>query len=482
MWCHPSRRQTRRARVKKPRASRRHEQIAKRGARALEVEAEAEEESRAKKKGAKPPKSPVKTGDERRERIKLTINNAFDEAQRERSLASLRRRREREKLRQAGVVQPRDKVMREVIIPEVITIQELANRMTERSVDVIKLLMGQGAMHKINDVIDADTAELIVREFGHTPKRVSEADVEEGFIGETDSERKPGAKGAGGHHHGSRRPRQDVAARCHPSHRRCRRRGGRHHPAHRRLSGDDTRRPEDHLHRYAGPRGVHGHAPARRQGDRHRGAGGRRRRRRDAADGGGDQSRQGRTGAADRGHQQDRQARRRSQPGAHGAVAVRDRRRKHVGRDARGRGVGPEADRPRQAAGGDRLAGRVVGPHRQSQTVGGGRRDRGQARARARSGRHRTGAARRAAGRRHRRCRYGVGARARADRRPRRDGQRGRAVGAGRDPGVRTRRRRPAIRLPSSRARAVRARSPTTAFASAARRWAPPAPPVPSSR
>ena len=134
---------------------------------------------RGKKKGAKAPRSVLKTGEERRERIKLTINNAFDEAQRERSLASLKRRREREKLRQAGVVQPRDKVMREVIIPEVITIQELANRMTERSVDLIKLLMGQGAMHKINDVIDADTAELIVREFGHTPKRVSEADVEE---------------------------------------------------------------------------------------------------------------------------------------------------------------------------------------------------------------------------------------------------------------------------------------------------------------
>jgi translation initiation factor IF-2 len=78
--------------------------------------------------------------------------------------------------------------MREVIIPEVITIQELANRMTERSVDVIKLLMGQGAMHKINDVIDADTAELIVREFGHTPKRVAEADVEEGFTGTADAE------------------------------------------------------------------------------------------------------------------------------------------------------------------------------------------------------------------------------------------------------------------------------------------------------
>src|SRR6516225_6250114 len=153
-----------------------------------EVEPEPEEDARAKKKGAKPAKGPVKSGEERRERIKLTINNAFDEAQRERSLASLKRRREREKLRQAGVVQPRDKVMREVIIPEVITIQELANRMTERSVDVIKLLMTQGAMHKINDVIDADTAELIVREFGHTPKRVSEADVEEGFIGQTDTE------------------------------------------------------------------------------------------------------------------------------------------------------------------------------------------------------------------------------------------------------------------------------------------------------
>src|SRR6516225_2075532 len=174
--------------AKVPEAPKRVETVAKRGARALELEPEAEEDTRAKKKGAKPAKSPVKIGDERRERIKLTINNAFDEAQRERSLASLKRRREREKLRQAGVVQPRDKVMREVIIPEVITIQELANRMTERSVDVIKLLMTQGAMHKINDVIDADTAELIVREFGHTPKRVSEADVEEGFIGQTDTE------------------------------------------------------------------------------------------------------------------------------------------------------------------------------------------------------------------------------------------------------------------------------------------------------
>ncbi len=169
-------------------ALRRPPEVARRTGRAAELEPEVEDDARGKKKGAKPVKSPVKAADDRRERIKLTINNAFDEAQRERSLASLRRKREREKLRQAGVQQPRDKVMREVIIPEVITIQELANRMTERSVDVIKLLMAQGEMHKINDVIDADTAELIVTEFGHTPKRVSEADVEEGFIGQVDTE------------------------------------------------------------------------------------------------------------------------------------------------------------------------------------------------------------------------------------------------------------------------------------------------------
>ena len=167
------------------------------GKRKLDIEpADTEDDGRGKKKGgAKVAKSPARVGEERRERGKLTINNAFDEAQRQRSLASLRRKREREKLKQAGIQQPRDKVMREVIIPEVITIQELANRMTERSVDVIRLLMNQGAMHKINDVIDADTAELMVREFGHTPKRVSEADVEEGFTGtaDIDEDRQPRA-------------------------------------------------------------------------------------------------------------------------------------------------------------------------------------------------------------------------------------------------------------------------------------------------
>ena len=137
--------------------------------------------------GVKAPRTPVKgAADDRRERVKLTINNAFDEKNRERSLASLKRKREREKLKAMGIPQSREKITREVVIPEVITIQELSNRMTERAVDIIKFLMKQGAMHKINDVIDADTAELIVSEFGHTPKRVSESDVEIGFVGDKD--------------------------------------------------------------------------------------------------------------------------------------------------------------------------------------------------------------------------------------------------------------------------------------------------------
>ncbi len=76
----------------------------------------------------------------------------------------------------------KEKLQREVILPETITIQELANRMSERAVDVIKMLMRQGAMHKITDVLDADTAQLIAEELGHTVKRVAESDVEEGLF------------------------------------------------------------------------------------------------------------------------------------------------------------------------------------------------------------------------------------------------------------------------------------------------------------
>ena len=132
-------------------------------------------------------KSPVapRRGEERRVRGRLTITNALDEEQRQRSLASLKRRQERQKKQITGPL-AQQKIQREVVVPEVITIQELANRMAERGVDVIKFLMKDGEMHKVTDVIDADTAQLVAEEFGHTVRRVSEADVEEGFIGAED--------------------------------------------------------------------------------------------------------------------------------------------------------------------------------------------------------------------------------------------------------------------------------------------------------
>ncbi len=122
-----------------------------------------------------------------RRRGRLTISNALDDEPRQRSLAAMRRRQQREK-RARGGKQEQVKVHREVIVPETITVQELANRMTERAVDVIKLLMAQGQMMKINDVLDADTAQLIVEEMGHTAKRVSAADVEQGLEGQVDAD------------------------------------------------------------------------------------------------------------------------------------------------------------------------------------------------------------------------------------------------------------------------------------------------------
>ncbi len=143
------------------------------------------EDPRRKREREVKPARPAKGGGERR-RGKLTIAKVLSgdtEEERARSLAAFRRRMERQKKQQqGGGAQQREKISREVVIPEAITIQELAHRMAERAVDVIKFLMKQGEMHKITDVIDADTAELIVEEFGHRPKRVTEADVEEGLI------------------------------------------------------------------------------------------------------------------------------------------------------------------------------------------------------------------------------------------------------------------------------------------------------------
>ena len=99
---------------------------------------------------------------------------------RERSVASFRRRTQR--LKGHASDEPKEKLVREVTIPEAITISDLANRMSERAVDVIRLLMKQGQMATINDAIDADTAQLIAEEMGHSVRRVSEADVEEGLF------------------------------------------------------------------------------------------------------------------------------------------------------------------------------------------------------------------------------------------------------------------------------------------------------------
>ena len=122
-------------------------------------------------------------------RGRLTVSNAMDEDEtsRGRSVAAFRRRTERLKNKSHGFQMPTEKMTREIVIPEAITIQELSNRMAERAVDIIKLLMKQGQMHTINDVIDADTAQIIAEEMGHKVKRVSASDVVEGLDAENDA-------------------------------------------------------------------------------------------------------------------------------------------------------------------------------------------------------------------------------------------------------------------------------------------------------
>ena len=125
--------------------------------------------------------------DSRRRTGKLTIAKALDEEERQRSLASVRRAREREKQRAQSRSEPQ-RIVREVVIPETITVQELAQRMAVRAVDLIKILMKQGQMVTANAVLDADTAQLVAEEMGHAVKRVAEADVEEGLVGADDEE------------------------------------------------------------------------------------------------------------------------------------------------------------------------------------------------------------------------------------------------------------------------------------------------------
>jgi len=154
----------------------------------LTLEADEDEVPRSRRGGApaRPaaaPKAP--RGGAQKQRGRLTVVTALSsDEERERSVASFRRRTQR--LKGHASDEPKEKITREVTIPETITIQELANRMSERAVDVIRLLMKQGHMATINDVIDADTAQLIAEELGHTVKRVAEADVEEGLFDAVD--------------------------------------------------------------------------------------------------------------------------------------------------------------------------------------------------------------------------------------------------------------------------------------------------------
>ena len=126
---------------------------------------------------------PSKVYTERRRSGKLTINQALsDQGGRQRSIASLRRRQEKVKRRQITENVEREKIIREVQVPDSITVQELANRMAERSASVVKTLMTNGIMATQNQPIDADTAILIVEEFGHNPIRISASDVEDAIL------------------------------------------------------------------------------------------------------------------------------------------------------------------------------------------------------------------------------------------------------------------------------------------------------------
>ncbi|HUZ14379.1 MAG TPA: translation initiation factor IF-2 [Caulobacteraceae bacterium] len=150
-----------------------------------------DEEADTRRGKAAPSKAVSRTkGEPKRREGRLTIQalagDDEDAVERMRSLASVRRAREREREKRKGGQVEQAKIAREVIIPDVITVQELAGRMAVRGVEIIKFLMREGLMLKINDVIDSDTAELVATEFGHSARRVSESDVEVGFIGGED--------------------------------------------------------------------------------------------------------------------------------------------------------------------------------------------------------------------------------------------------------------------------------------------------------
>ncbi len=159
---------------------------------AVVEEEEADDAEKARRGKAAPPRHPpAKRTEPRRREGKLTIAQALEGGAQERmrSMAALRRAREKEKqrARENQIAEPAKKITRDVVVPESMTVQELANRMAERGADVVKALMKLGVMVTITQMIDGDTAELVVNEFGHRVRRVSEADVEIGLKGEEDN-------------------------------------------------------------------------------------------------------------------------------------------------------------------------------------------------------------------------------------------------------------------------------------------------------
>ncbi len=132
-----------------------------------------------------------KAGEHRRQSGKLTVSKALneDEGARARSLAALKRAREKERRAHfGGQQQAREKQVRDVVVPEAITVQELANRMAEKGADLVKALFKMGVPVTINEVIDQDTAELLVTDFGHNIQRVSESDVDIDHSSDVDAE------------------------------------------------------------------------------------------------------------------------------------------------------------------------------------------------------------------------------------------------------------------------------------------------------
>ncbi|QYZ69653.1 translation initiation factor IF-2 [Neotabrizicola shimadae] len=130
-----------------------------------------------------------KRGDEGRRAGKLTLSDAIsDEGGRQRSLAAMKRKQEKARQKALGFGQKAEKQVRDVQLPETIVVSELANRMAERAADVVKVLMKMGMMVTMNQSIDADTAELVIEEFGHRAVRVSDSDVEQVIATDVDKD------------------------------------------------------------------------------------------------------------------------------------------------------------------------------------------------------------------------------------------------------------------------------------------------------